>query len=77
MIQKSHSDWLTNQNQSETFLSHHKLYINEHQFTKSISEDHDWKTELKVKISLETINNSKTLISLKTMVSSKAGFIDN
>ena len=59
----------------ETFSSHHKFYIKEHEFTKSISDNYFWTTELKVQVSLETINGGQTPIPLETVVSSKAGFI--
>ena len=59
----------------ETFSSHHKLYIKEYEFTKSISDNYFWTTELKVLVSLETINGGQTPIPLETVVSSKAGFI--
>ena len=68
--------WLVDNSASIwNLISHHKFYIEEHKFTRSITENHDWKTELSVKISLKTIKNNKTLFSLKSSAYSKAGFI--
>ena len=63
--------WLVN---LKTFHSHHKLYIQDHQFTKDVSNEFNWKTELRVQISLETINGNKEPILIETKVTSKAGF---
>ena len=63
--------WLVN---LKTFFSHHKLYVQDHQFTKDVSNEFNWKTELRVQISLETINGNKEPILIETKVTSKAGF---
>ena len=64
--------WLVN---LKTFRSHHKLYIQDYQFTKDFSDEFNWKTQLRVHISLEAINGNKEPIVIETKVTSKAGFI--